>query len=96
MSDEMITNPNGNGTVAIKWVLPRMPKPTKVDDTIYIFEPRMNVFMAWAKPEHVDRLLAFREKTCNCNNGTYRNAFMLANLLDVNLWVYGNREGKPQ
>ena len=89
----MITNDAGK--VAMKWVLPRMPKPVKIDgtDTVYIFSPKLNIFMAWIDPEHVDKLLAFKEKTCNCNNGTYKNAFMLANRLDVNLWVHGNREG---
>lgn len=96
MSEDRITNDAGN--VAIKWVLPRPAKPVTIegDKTVYIFTPKQNVWMAWVKPEHVDRLLAFREKTCNCNNGVYKNAFMLSNQLDVNLWEYGTREGKPQ
>ena len=96
MSDIRITNESGQ--VAVKWIMRReLTHPVKIDgtNTAYTFVPKMNVWMAWVKPEHVDRLLAHKEKSCNCNNGTYRNAFMLANRLDVNLWVYGNRDGKP-
>lgn len=97
MSNEIrITNPAGE--IALKWVLPRPAKPVKIDgtDTVYIFAPKHNVWMAWVKPEHVDRLLAFREKTCNCNNGVYKNAFKLSNRIDVNLWMYGDRHGNPE
>jgi hypothetical protein len=49
--------------------------------------------MAWVLPEDVDRMLTVKEKTCNCSNGTWQKAFTYANLLDVNLWTYGNRYG---
>lgn len=96
MSDIRITDSSGN--VAVKWVLNRPAKPVKIDgeDVTYIFAPKYNVWMAWVAPQHVDRLLAFKEKTCNCNNGIYKNAFHLANRIDVNLWMYGDRHGKPE
>lgn len=92
MSDQIL---NEQGYVAMKWIFNRPAPPVKIadDDTVYNFDAKMNIRMAWVKPEHVERLLAIRDKVCNCNNGTYRNPFMLANQLDVNLWVYGNREG---
>lgn len=91
MSDERIIN--DAGYVAIKWVLPRPAKPVIIDgeETVYLFTPKQNIWMAWVKPEHVDRLLVFKEKTCNCNNGVYKNAFMLCNQLDVCLWMTGQR-----
>lgn len=97
MSDD-IRITNSEGKVAMKWVLNRPSKPVKIDgeDVTYIFTPRHHVWMAWIAPEHVDRLLVFKEKTCNCNNGTYKNAFMLANRIDVNLHLYGDRHGKPE
>lgn len=88
-----------DGRIALKWVLPRPAQTTKIDgtDRYYTFAPpRFNVWMEWVLPEDVDRLLAFKAKTCNCNNGTFRNAFEYANLLDVNLWENGDRYGKPE
>ena len=96
MDDIRITNSAGD--VALQWALSRPAKPVKIDgtETVYVFTPRHNVWMAWVKPEHVDRLLAFKEKTCNCNSGTYKNAFKLATRINVNLWEYGDRHGKPE
>lgn len=84
-----------DGKIAIKWVLNRPAKRVKIDgtETYYTFAPKFNVWMDWVAPEHVARLLAVREKTCNCNNGTFQNAFTYANLLDVNLWETGDRHG---
>ena len=91
--DEAITNEKGQ--VLLKWTLPRPPKPTKIEGTnrIYIFSYNFNVCACWVEPQDVERMLLVREKVCNCNNGTYKNAFAYANLLDHNLWVYGRREG---
>jgi hypothetical protein len=49
--------------------------------------------MEWISPEYVDRLLAVRQKTCNCAGGTFKQAFELANYIDVNVWTYNRREG---
>ena len=91
--DEMMTNEKGQ--VLLKWVLPRPPKPVKIEGTnrVYIFGYNFNVCAAWVEPQDVERMLLVREKICNCANGTYKNAFVPANLLDRNLFVYGNREG---
>lgn len=84
-----------DGKVALKWVLNRPAKLVKIDGTeiYYTFTPKFNVWMDWVDPEHVQRLLSFQEKTCTCNNGTYRNAFEYANLLDVNVYMTGDRHG---
>ena len=86
---------NEKGQVLLKWVLPRPPKPVKIEGTnrVYIFGYNFNVCAAWVEPQDVERMLLVREKICNCANGTYKNAFVPANLLDRNLFVYGNREG---
>ena len=94
--DEAIRNVDGK--VALKWVLPRPPKQVKIDgtDRIYTFTYNFHVCMAWVEPEDVARMLSVKEKICNCNNGTYKQAFHYANQLDVNLFMFGNREGISQ
>jgi hypothetical protein len=89
---------NAQGQVALKWVLPRPPKIVKIDgtDRVYTFSYNQHVCGAWVNEEDVPRLLAVREKTCNCNSGIYKQAFEYQHLLDNNLWVYGNREGISQ
>jgi hypothetical protein len=84
---------NDDGKVALKWVLPRPVKPVKIDgtDRIYIFTYNQHVCMAWVEEKDATRLLNHKEKTCNCNNGTYKNAFVLCNQLDVCLWTTGER-----
>ena len=91
--DDLITNEQGR--VLLKWVLPRPPKPTKIEGTnrVYIFSYNFNVCACWVESQDVERMLLVREKVCNCANGTYKNAFVPANLLDHNLWRFGNREG---
>lgn len=90
-----------NGKIAIKWAIQRrMPKTVKIDgtDKYYVFTPRLNIFMEWIEPEYIGRLLSHKEKSCNCNNGTYQNAFEYASLMDVNLYEFGDRytpEGAP-
>ena len=90
----MVTNESGQ--VAIKWAIERrIPRPIKIDgtDRTYICVSQHHVSLFWAIPEDVDRLLAHREKSCNCGGGIKTNAFVLASQLDVNLWTTGNREG---
>jgi hypothetical protein len=88
----MVKNP-ATGEIAIKWVLNRPVKTIKIDgtDQYYVFKYQFHVAMEWVKPEHVDRVLSIREKTCNCNNGTYQNAFAPASLQDVCVWTAGDR-----
>ena len=71
-------------------------KTVRIGDTeqYYVFRPNFHVVMAWVKPEHIDLLLSKREKTCNCNNGTFKNAFAIASMLDVNLFMTGTRHGE--
>jgi hypothetical protein len=86
---------NSDGKIAIKWVLNRPAKTVQIGGTktYYVFTPRFNVWMDWISPEHVAGLLAAKEKTCNCNNGTYQLAFQYANLIDVNVYMTGDRHG---
>jgi hypothetical protein len=90
----MVTNTQGQ--IALKWTINPNGKTVQMQGTeqYYVFIPKYHVVMAWVNPEHVDALLAKKEKTCMCNNGTYKNAFAYANLLDVNLWETGDRHGK--
>lgn len=86
---------NQQGQVALKWTINTNGKTVRISDTdrYYVFTPKFNVPMAWVESSDVQRLLTVREKTCNCNNGTYKNAFTYANLMDVNLWMTGDRHG---
>ena len=85
-----------DGKIALKWVINPNGKTVKIDgtDVYYVFQPRLHVVMEWIAPQHVERLLSVRQKTCNCNNGTFKQAFEYANLLDVNLYENGDRYGK--
>lgn len=89
---------NSQGQIAIKWVINPNGKTVRIGDTqqYYVFQPKYHVVMAWINEEHVPALLTKKEKTCNCNNGTFKNAFVYANLIDVNLWMYGDRHGSLQ
>ena len=84
-----------DGKVLMKWTLPRPPKLVKIDgtDRVYTFIYNLNVCGCFVDPQDVERLLKVKEKVCNCNNGTYKNAFALVNQLEFNLFVYSNRDG---
>lgn len=84
-----------DGKIAIKWTINPNGKTVQIDGTklFYVFTPRNHVVMEWVSPEHVDRLLAVKQKTCNCANGTYKQAFEYANIIDVNVFLYNNRHG---
>lgn len=84
-----------DGKIAIKWVLNPNGKTVRMDgtDRYYVFTPKFHVAMEWVSQEDVEKLLLIKDKVCNCNNGTYKNAFQYANLLDVNLWMTGDRHG---
>jgi len=89
---------NAQGWVLLKWALNRPPKIVKIDgtDRIYTFTYILNVCASWVHPDDVNRMLVTKEKTCNCSNGTYKNAFALTNLLDTQLWVTGGRNDLPE
>ena len=89
--EDAITNEAGQ--VALKWRLNRPAKTLKIDgtDRFYVFAYAHNVPMIWAEPQDVEKILSIREKTCNCNNGTYQQAVVPANLIDVNLHKCGDR-----
>lgn len=89
---------NSQGQIALKWTINPNGRTVRMGETdqYYVFAPKFHVVMAWVRPEHVPALLSKKEKTCNCNNGTYKNAFDYANLLDVNLWMFGDRHGSLQ
>ena len=92
----MIKNIDSN-QVAMKWVLPRTPQIVKIDgtDRRYLFGAKLHIWLAWVNLEDVARLLGTKAKVCNCNNGTYKLAFELASLLDVQLWETGGRNPLP-
>lgn len=88
---------NAEGRVGMKWAIPHRLAPPHIamqgTDRVYTPEYKWNIAMIWVEEEDVERLLSHKEKTCNCKNGTYRQAFVIASALDVNLWRTGNREG---
>jgi len=79
-----------NGDIALQWTINTNGKTIRIGETeqYYVFVPKSNVVMCWVRPENVPALLAHREKTCNCNNGTFKNAFVPASLTNVNLWMF--------
>lgn len=83
-----------DGTIAIKWVINPNGKTVQIDGTsqYYVFTPKNHVVLCWVLPQHVNRLLSVRQKTCNCNGGTFKQAFEYANMIDVNVWTYNNRD----
>lgn len=83
-----------DGTIAVKWVINPNGKTVQIDGTsqYYVFVPKNHVVLAWVTPEHLDRLLAVRQKTCNCGGGTFKQAFELANMIDVNVWTWNSRD----
>lgn len=86
---------NDQGQIAVKWVLNRPAKTIKMagSNQYYVFTSKFNIQMAWVNQSDLNGLLVYKEKTCPCNNGTYKNAFTLANLMDVNIWMTGDRHG---
>lgn len=84
-----------NGEVALQWMINPNGKTIQIagSDQYYMFVPKNHVVMCWVKPEHLPALLAHKEKSCNCNNGTLKHAFAPATLINVNLWMFGNRDG---
>jgi hypothetical protein len=86
---------NQQGQIALKWIINPNGKTVRMGETekYYVFTPKFHVVMAWVDAADAPALLTKQHKTCNCNNGTYKYAFIYANLLDVNLWETGDRHG---
>lgn len=84
---------NDAGQVAIKWALNRPAKMIQMagTKTYYTATYAHNVAMYWVNEEDAPAILAKQEKHCNCQNGIYKNAYELANQIDVNLHKCGNR-----
>lgn len=83
---------NQSGLVAVRWVLNRMPpRDVKVGKNVYGLGSQRNIHLAWVGQSDVESILNHKEKTCNCNNGTKRNAFALASRLDVGIYEMGDR-----
>ena len=89
---------NQSGQIALKWMINPNGKTVRMGETdkYYVFQPKFHVVMAWVDEQDISSLLTTKHKTCNCNNGTYKQAFEHANLLDVNLWMTGDRHGEGQ
>lgn len=84
---------NEQGQIAIKWTLNRPAKTIQMAGTKKYYVPTYahHVAMYWVDEEDVPAILAKQEKHCNCGNGIYKNAYELANQIDVNLHKCGNR-----
>lgn len=84
-----------DGKIALKWVINPNGKTVQMSGTkiFYVFKPQNHVVLDWVDPIHVPGLLAVQEKTCNCGGGKKKQAFELANLIDVNVWMFNNRHG---
>jgi len=89
---------NAKKQVAMRYTISTNGKTVRIDGTprYYVFTPKHNVPMAWVDQEDVARLLTVREKSCNCNNGTYKFAFEYCSLINVNMWMFSNRDGSPE
>lgn len=81
-----------NGHIALQYVISENSKRVIMDQTHhdYFFSAQNHVNMAWVHPDDVPTLLSAMEKSCNCNNGTYKNAFILASLTNVNIYHTGS------
>ena len=81
------------GQVAIKWIVNRPAKTIQIAGTTRYYVPvyKHNVPMFWVDEQDAEKILSIKEKSCNCNNGTYVHAFVLANQIDVNLHRCGQR-----
>ena len=95
-----ITDSSGN--VFMKWALehrnldPMQKNTVKKligNSSVDKFNYNWNIAGGWVTPEEAEKLLTVKLKVCNCNNGTFKNAFIFGSLLDKNLHTTGNREG---
>ncbi len=85
-----------DGTIAVQWVMNTNGKTVRISgtDRYYVFTPQNQVVLAWVQPQDVSQLLSHREKSCNCAGGTFKNAFQLAPLVNVNVWMWNSHDMK--
>jgi len=93
---------NENGDVFMKWALTHRnldPMQKNIVNKLTgstsanKFNYNWNIAGGWVTPQEAETLLTVKLKICNCNNGTYRQAFIFGSPLDKNLFTTGNREG---
>ena len=83
-----------DGRVAIQHISSN-PTNVMVGKVGYVFTARNQVSLAWIPPEDADKvLLSKSNKTCSCGGNSSKPKFHLASLINVNLHIYNNREGK--
>lgn len=66
-------------------------KTVQIDGIYYVFVPQHNVSLAYVRPEHVDRILAVKERGCNCGGNRMKPAFHYASQVNVCVWLTGER-----
>lgn len=83
---------NDAGQVAIQYVISPNNKRVIIESTggDYYFSAKNQVNLAWVNKADVPFLLGVMEKSCNCNNGTYKNAFSPATLTNVNIYDHNS------
>jgi hypothetical protein len=67
------------------------PRTVSIDTVYYVFVPQHNISLAYVRPEHLNRILAVQDKSCNCGGGRFKPAFFIASQTNVNLWSTGER-----
>jgi hypothetical protein len=83
---------NDDGLVAMQYTISENNKHVIMEGSggDYFFTSIHHVNLAWVKRSDMTMLLTIQEKSCNCNNGTYKPAFQLATLANVNIYTTGN------
>lgn len=75
-----------DGKIAVQH---RITNPTSVrieeSGDVYSFVPLNNVCLGWVKEEHLDKILAIKTKTCECNGGTMAPKFFVASEINVRI-----------
>jgi len=73
---------NGQGQTALVYRQP-IPHKIRVGQTIYEFEVKRGVALAWINEEHVANILGI---TKTCCGGRTRSIFLYASPSQVNVW----------
>ena len=71
-----------------------IPRQVEVDGVTYTPALRYNVILVWVLEEHAEKIINSpknKEKSCNCNGGTFRPQFFYASQINVNIFETGNR-----
>jgi len=66
----------------------------QIGGVTYVFIPTRNVALSWVAPEHIGRMMEVKTRAC-CGNRN-KQKFVLASLINTNIYVYGSREGKQE